>query len=161
LAQWEREYPVLPLTLIPPFLDRWVKAGLYIKATGGISFNVKVSYKYWGDTRKYQFSEHKLEVEGQLEGQLTLSGFLLNKKLFRLVAGGKTNLSGTGEVDLHEEPWKINFDAKWSPLVGVFTLEALDGTVKIEESYPFWHDIPLKHKIDPTKKEEEGAGGEG
>jgi hypothetical protein len=160
LAQWEREFPVLPLTLIPPFLDQWVKAGVYFKATGGLSFNVKVSYKYWGDTRKYQFSEHTVELEGQLEGQLTLNGFLLNKKLLEIKAGGKTNLSGKGEVDLEEEPWKIKFDAKWSPLIGIFTLEALDGAVEYEKSYPFWHDIPVTHKIDPTKREEEGAGGE-
>jgi hypothetical protein len=154
------DFPVYPLSLIPPGLEDYIELGCYITIEGEIAFKVAWVGKYWPDEAKWEHDKFEVALECKVEGSLCAKLFLMNEHVLKAEIGGVTNLTGEAKAESGEEPG-VEMELKWGGLEAVITIEAAWGFFEYKRHYPILKERSMWKRNYPFGGEKkEAPGGE-
>jgi hypothetical protein len=126
--------PIYPLTLVPGWLSKWVKAGFFIEVWGAIGSAVAVTGQYDPVDDKTRYSETKASASGTIGGAISLELKLVSADVAEAAVSGETSL--TAELSgAYAERFEINWVGKWDGIKGKATIKALWGIVEYSREF--------------------------
>ncbi len=126
--------PVYPVTLVPGFLAKWVKAGLFFEIKCGVKFAAAFKGKYWPSDDKSDWSERTVSGGGSGGGALSLELKLASSELVEGSISGETGLSAEVVKTSSDEP-KVELAIKFDGIKGKASLKAVFGWVEFSREF--------------------------
>ncbi len=126
--------PIYPLTLVPGWLSKWVKAGFFIEVWGSISCGIGITGNYDPVDDKTRYSETKAAASGTIGGAISLEVKLASSDIAEAALSGETSL--TAELaGTYKESFELNWSGKWDGIKGKATIKALWGIVEYNREF--------------------------
>jgi len=142
LLKLEHSFPIYPLSIIPPGLEDYVKAGLYVTPSGELTFIVSWVGRYWSDTAKWQHDKFEITFSGKVEAKLSANLFLVSKDVINAELAGVTSFTGTAKGLIDDDP-AIETELMWDGLEAVITVEAAWGFIEYKKEFPIFGERKL------------------
>lgn len=136
--------PIYPATLVPGFLAKWVKAGLFYEIKVGAKVQCAMKGKYWPQDAKDEWSEYSAGGGGNGKGALSLELKLASSEL---VEGAITGESGIGVEVFGKKSAKaeIELKFKFDGVKGSATLKALWGWIEHKREFQILKEREIPH----------------
>lgn len=136
--------PIYPMTLVPGFLAKWVKAGLFYEVKVGAKAQCAIKGKYWPHDGKNEWDEYSIGGGGSGKGALSLELKLASSEVVEGAITGETGLgvevfgkkSAKAEVEL-----KFKFDG----VKGSATLKAVWGWIELKREFQILKERESPH----------------
>lgn len=149
--------PIYPLSVVPPTLQPWLKAGVYFSLAGGFSFAVEVVFEYWPETSQSKYEKTEVSLKGMIKGKLSVNLFLVSEDVVSAEVGGETGLQTGAKFVASHDP-EIELFLQWTGIVANVTIKAVFGIVEYNRQYVFVKQSErLNHTIELSKREGEGG----
>lgn len=136
------EAPVYPLNIVPPWLVRWVKAGLYIEVNFGLKVQVGVKGKYWPDTGANEWSEKFISATGEGKVTPSVKFELIDEDVVQAAISGETGISVSGTGAFDQVP-AVEIKAGWDGIKAKATIKAAWGWVELSREFQLLGPEPL------------------
>ena len=130
------DFPIWPATLVPPLLQRYIKAGFYLQITGGLSLAIEFKGEYYPVEKPDVKSKFEVALYGLLKVEVSLKLELVNSKLIAAKAAGEMGAKAGAAVS-NEDGWGVDFFAQFTGLEVSFTLTACSNVIEVPtRKYP-------------------------
>jgi hypothetical protein len=126
---------IYPPGLIPATLQRWLKAGVYVSAEGGVGFEVQLNWNYWPDRNESEYEKTEVSLLGSITGELSLNLFVVDKDVIDAEVSGSTGFKAYGKF-VAETPPAVEFGVKWTGLDAAVKINAAWGWIEYDRVYP-------------------------
>jgi hypothetical protein len=158
LAKFEHSGPIYPLTLVPGWLARWVKAGFFWKLGFVSKLQIAVVGRLWTDKSAIDWSEYVVSGSGGGEGQISIEAKLVSPDFVQGSLAGKTGL-GLEAKGVKSDEVEIGVKLKFDGVKGVVTLKAAWGWVEWSREFQLMEEreLPLGTWKFGTQESEHGA----
>ena len=143
--------PIYPLTLVPGWLAKWVKAGLFYEVK--LSAKLQGAFKggYWPDDGKSIWNEKTLTGGGGGSGALSLELKLASSELVEGAIAGESGL-GVEVVRTSSDEPEVELAIKFDGVKGKATMKALWGYVEFTREFQLMKERELfRHEWKLTK----------
>lgn len=126
--------PVYPATLVPGFLAKWVKAGLFYEIKLGAKLQCAIKGKYWPHNGQDSWDEYSAGGGGSGKGALSLEIKLASSEI---VEGAISGESGVGIEVFGKKSTKAEIEAKikFDGLKCSAVLKALWGWIEVKREF--------------------------
>lgn len=135
--------PIYPGNLVPPALQKWLKAGLYVKFGGGALLKIDLLWQYWPDSTEDTFDKWTVTAGGNADLKLSINLFMVSEDLVSAEVAGSTGLTLAGKF-IRTKPVGIGLFLTWQGLEGSFTLTAGWGIIEYRRTYPILKEREAK-----------------
>jgi hypothetical protein len=146
--------PIYPITLVPGWLQKWVKAGLFFEIKFSAKVQAAIKGKHWPDTDKTRWDEKSVAGGGGGGGGLSLELKLASSEIVEGAIGGDVGVGFELKRAFGEDP-KIEVSAKFEGIKGTATLKAMWGYVEFSRTFQLVKEREVKHEWELAS---EGAG---
>jgi hypothetical protein len=147
--------PIYPLTLVPPGMQKWLKAGVYFAMDGGISFRVEWFWNYFPETQESHYEKHEVALFGRITGELSVNLFLVSDKVVNAMVKGSTGLKAGGKFVGEKTP-AVELAALWTGLEAAVSIKMAWDWIEVNRVYPIFGERHLaKYRYPPAA---EGGG---
>lgn len=126
--------PVYPMTLVPGFLAKWIKAGLFYEVALSTNVHCTITAKYWPYDGKDEWDEYNVSGGGNAKGSLSLELKLAGSEIAECAISGDAGL-GVEVFSEKSAKAEIKFKFKFDGLTCNATLKALWGLVEIQREF--------------------------
>ncbi len=143
---------IYPPGLIPAALQKWLKAGVYVSAEGGVGFEVDWNWAYWPGKNESEYEKTEVSLQGSITGELSLNLFVVNEDVIDAEVSGSTGLKAYGKF-VAETPPAVEFGVKWTGLEAAVKISAAWGWVEYDKTYPLIAEsdlIKYQHSFDSS-----------
>jgi len=126
--------PIYPMTLVPGWLSKWVKAGLFFEIKFSAKVKCGVKGKYWPHNGEDSWHEKNISGGGSGGGGLSLELKLASSEVVEGEIVGETGISAdviASKEATAEAKLSIDFDG----VKGNITLKALWGVVEFKREF--------------------------
>lgn len=126
--------PIYPLTLVPGWLEKWVKAGLFIEI--GFSAKLKVTAKgrYWPTDSATQWGTRTVSGGGDGKFALSVEAMLWDEDVAEVILAGETGAGlELGRTDGEET--EVTLTLKHAGVKGIATVKAVYGVVEFKREF--------------------------
>lgn len=118
--------PVYPLTLVPGWLAKWVKAGVFFEVTLGFKVSIGITGKYWPDIDRSQWTEKNFKGGGSGSGALSIELKFASSDFVEGAISGETGIEGIFSSAFDHDV-SVDFTLKWNGVKGKATCKAFWG----------------------------------
>lgn len=126
--------PVYPLTLVPGWLSKWVKAGLFFEIKFGAKTQFSYKAKYWPHNRQTEAAQKSFTGGGTGGGALSLELKLASSEVVEGAVSGETSLTAEVEATAGNAP-AAKLTIKFDGVKGKASVKAAWGWVELSREF--------------------------
>lgn len=128
-------YPIFGIP-VPPRVDRYIKAGLYLNIGLGASISAGCEWAYWPDTRETEWHAVRIELKGSGSLEIAAELIALSEDVAQAKIAGKATISvqGTGQKGSGNAP-ELKGQATLEPLTATVIGKMAWGLIETERSW--------------------------
>ena len=142
---------IWPPALIPEFVFKWTKAGLYYELKFGAKFQLAFKGSYWPDEDKNTWNERTVTGGGGGSGALSLELKLASSKIVEGAISGESGI-GVEVVGTKSDDPKAELVVKFDGVKGKITLKAAWGYVEFTREFQLMKERELYRNDDLLKR---------